>query len=175
MQTKQTNTRPYRKLVMIGKSIKCFKLKAIAALEHEQRFGEYKVTDDDIYVFKKLLEIWNEIIKIDVRSDIKLCQEYVRQLSKLNEGDKIIVSYHNINLEKLYSTTSNCSLRLCFYSNPDVQEELIDIQARCRVTQNDLNKYQLPQLLNIITKVQTCKTYDQYLKEKSPMVEERGI
>lgn len=136
----------------------------------------YKVTKEDISVFTKLLAIWNRIIQHNSHSETKLCQEYVETLSKLNIEDQIIVSYHDINLETLYSATNNCLLLLyCTYNNPNLEDTISDIQARCTVTKDMLYRYQLPQLLDIIAKAKTGKTYDQYLQEKRSMNEERKI
>lgn len=68
-----------------------------------KKFGEYRVTEADVILFKKLVLIFNNITQHNLTSPsipskkhikkIIHCKEYAEQLSELNIGDKIIVSW----------------------------------------------------------------------------------
>ena len=132
-----------------------------------KEFGEYRVTEADICVFSNLLDVWKKITEANKNqaksaADIKLWREYANQLSQLDIGDKIIASWEGMKLEALHSKTQYYSLQL--HSDSDsVKSDIKSIQAKCTVTQKDLEEYQLPQLLDIITKAKTGQSYIEYI------------
>ncbi len=138
----------------------------------DKKFSEYRVTEADKDVFTKLLCIWNKITEMNAKEpksvveDIKLCKEYVEELSKLEIGDKIIVSWDGMELDRLYSKTQDYSLQLHYDSvKSDIKYDLSALQEKYTITQQNLKEYQLPQLLDIIIKAQTGQSYIEYLED----------
>ena len=123
-------------------------------------YGQYNVTQEDIALFKKILCSWDLITKYLISDDTKLCQEYVRQLSELNQGDKIITSLDKISLELLYNLTMYYCISI--FRTKDLIPGL------------ELEKFKT--LVDSVTREnKSVEGYAKYFQNKRSMNEEREI